>query len=356
VPGSISIGLMSACGLLGMVCLAAIGCRSTQAQAPPSIEFTRLPPAGPGSPDTLNPIEGRITGAQPGQRVVLFARSGVWWVQPLAETPFTTIQPDSHWKSSTHPGSAYAALLVEAGYKPPPTVNALPQKGGPVLAVATAEGAALVQPPLSRLHFSGYEWTVRQIPGNPGGSRNLYDVSNASVDQKGFLHLRIARGPAGWTSAEVYLPRSLGYGSYRFTISDISQLDPALTFTVSTWDDTGPSREMDIEISRWGESSGKNAQFVVQPYYIPANVVRFLAPAGRLTWSFDWEPGRVSFRAARGSPSAAASGVVFGHVFTSGVPSPGSEAVHLNFYISDTRHIALQHPVEVILEKFEYLP
>src|SRR5260370_27355956 len=107
VPGSRSIVVVKVGGLLGIICLRAVGCGSPRAQAPPSVEFTRLPPAGQGSPDILKPIEGRVTGARPGQRVVLFARSGVWWVQPLAESPFTTIQPDSQWKGSTHPGSAY---------------------------------------------------------------------------------------------------------------------------------------------------------------------------------------------------------------------------------------------------------
>jgi hypothetical protein len=55
----------------------------------PSIEFTLLPPAGQGSADLLDTIGGRVTGARPGQRIVLFARSGVWWVQPLASRPFT---------------------------------------------------------------------------------------------------------------------------------------------------------------------------------------------------------------------------------------------------------------------------
>ena len=60
----------------------------------------------------MHPIAGRVKGARKGQRIVLFARSGMWWVQPLAADPFTKIQPDSRWRSTTHPGSAYAALLV----------------------------------------------------------------------------------------------------------------------------------------------------------------------------------------------------------------------------------------------------
>jgi len=338
------------------LCLLAIGCSSPHARVPPSIEFTRLPAAGQGSPDLTDTIEGRVTGAQPGQRIVLYARSGVWWVQPLAAQPFTAIQSDFKWKNSTHPGNAYAALLVDAGYNPPLTVNVLPQKGGRVEAVATAEEPSLAPLPSTRLLFGGYEWLVRQTPGIPAGSRNVYDAANAWVDKNGFLHLRIAKTPAGWSSAEVDLSRSLGYGSYRFVVSDIAQLGPATALTISTWDDSGPYREMNIEISRWGEASGKNAQYVVQPYYVPANVVRFLAPAGVLTHMFDWEPGRVSFRTVRGSGTGANSEIVAAHVFTSGVPSPNTEAVRLNLFVFYDKRVPLEHGVEVIIEKFVYLP
>ena len=43
-------------------------------------------------------------------------------------------------------------------------------------------------------------------------------------------------------------------------------------------------------------------------------------------------------------------------VFTSGVPTPAAETVHLDLY--DFRHSrnTLQTPAEVVIEKFEYLP
>jgi hypothetical protein len=277
-------------------------------------------------------------------------------VQPLADQPFTPIQPDSKWKNSTHPGSAYAALLVDAGYTPPLTVNELPQVGGAIRAVASAEGPVLARPAPKVVHFSGYEWEVRQTVGTPGGSRNWYDPSNVSVDSQGFLHLHIAKSSTGWTSAEINLPRSLGYGSYSFVVRDTSSFEPPVVLAISTWDDSGPDRQMDVEIGRWGETAGKNAQFVVQPYYIPANVVRFLAPPGPLTYRFVWEPGRVSFATVRKSAPGRKEEVVAAHSFTSGIPSPGSESVHVNLYIFDNRRVALQHEVEVIIEKFEYLP
>jgi hypothetical protein len=84
--------------------------------------------------------------------------------------------------------------------------------------------------------------------------------------------------------------------------------------------------------------------------------VRFLAPSGRLAYSFDWQPGRVSFRTARASEFAREPNVVAAHVFTSGVPSAGAETVSMNLYIFDNRRVRLQHGVEVIIEEFEYLP
>jgi formate hydrogenlyase transcriptional activator len=81
-----------------------------------------------------------VIGARPAQQIVLYARSGAWWVQPLADRPFTKIQPDSKWKNSSHPGTEYAALLVDPGYQPPAITIELPGVGGSVAAVAVVEG------------------------------------------------------------------------------------------------------------------------------------------------------------------------------------------------------------------------
>jgi hypothetical protein len=279
---------------------------------------------------------------------VLFARSGVWWVQPLATQPYTAIQPNSEWKNSTHPGSAYAALLVDSRYRVPLVVNALPAKRGPVRAVAEVDGG----PPssaLKTLQFGGYPWEMRETSNDAGGSKNLYDPDNAWTDTRGFLHVRILKRDQGWSSAEVKLGRSLGYGSYRFVVQDVSHFEPAVVFAMFTWDDSAP-REMDIEISRWGEQEDKNAQFVIQPYLVPANTVRFSAPAGTMTYWLDWEPGRATFRTNKGNNTVAE------HVFTSGIPSPGNERIHMNLYVYGNKRNPLQHGTEVIVEKFEYLP
>src|SRR5262245_52230019 len=189
---------------------------------PPAIEFVLVPEASPGGSDRVAPISGRVTGARADQQIVLFAKSGVWWVQPLTLRPFTTIESDSTWKNIIHLGTEYAALLVDPGYRPPATTDVLPKPGGPIAAVATAKGTgSLEQRPRRTLMFSGYEWELRSISSDRGGA-NDYDPDNAWADEKGFLHLRLARRNDRWTSAEVINTRSLGYGTYAFTLRDTS--------------------------------------------------------------------------------------------------------------------------------------
>src|SRR4029077_809505 len=92
----------------------------------PAIVITKIPPAGEGDPQRMVPIAGRVDGAQPGQVVLLFAKSNVWYVQPFRNEPKTTIRGDGTWLSSTHVGAEYAALLVHDTYTPPPPLSTLP--------------------------------------------------------------------------------------------------------------------------------------------------------------------------------------------------------------------------------------
>ena len=343
--------------VLILLCILICGCRKWQSQPDLAIELTRIPPAAEGGPDKLDIIEGRVVGARPGQRIVLYARNGAWWVQPLAGEAFTKIQPNSKWVNSTHLGTEYAALLVEPGYRPPATMSELPPPGCGVVAVTTAKGGTGTA--VSKmLFFSGYEWRIRDAPSDRGGG-NDYNPSNAWTDSNGALHLRIAKVAGKWTCAEVTLTRNFGYGTYSFVVRDTSHLDPAAVFTMFTWDYAGSdpnNREMDIEVSHWGDPTTKNAQYVVKPFYIPENASRFTVPSGALTHSFRWEPGRVSFRTDRGSESGSKAPPIAEHVFTSGVPSPGVESVRMNLYIFHLVKEPLQKENEVVIEKFEYLP
>jgi len=333
-------------------------CRGGGTRPAPRIEITTIPPADKGGPDILDVIAGRVVGAAPGQRVVIFSKSRVWWVQPERQQPYTEIQADSTWKSPTHVGMEYAALLVDAAYVPPTSVEVLPKEGEGVLAVTVVAGDASRSVVRPTVQFSGYEWVVRAAPSDRGG-RNAYDPKNAWTDENGALHLRIAGQAPDWTCAEVGLTRRLGYGLYRFVVREVAHLEPAAILSFFTWD--GPAvqehhREMGVEITRWGKPADKNAQYAIQPYHVPDNVARFEAPAGVLTHWLRWEPGRATFRTARGASADPAAAIVAEHVFTERVPAPGNEQVRMNLYAYRRGEKSLEHGAEVVIEKFEYLP
>jgi len=132
------------CFLLGGCQVSGTGTRITG----PAIEFTSVPTVSAsdaaGDPSKLTPIKGRVIGARPGQQIVLYARALddrgqlTWFVQPLVKEPSTKIQSNSSWRNTTHPGSEYAALLVESGFQPPGTTRSLPTQG--VVAAAITQG------------------------------------------------------------------------------------------------------------------------------------------------------------------------------------------------------------------------
>ena len=351
--------ILGAIVFLGAVAL--VGCRSENALETPSITFTRIPPAAQGGRERVDTISGRITAARPGQRIVVYAKSGPWWVQPWPEQPFIPIKSDSTWSTQTHLGYEYAALLVNADYHPAPTIDVAPTMGSSVVALKIAKGVgSLPDFPTAPLRFSGHDWKIRTVSAARGGLNNLYDADNAWTDESGALHLRISHKPAGWTCAHVALARSLGYGTYNFVVRDTARLDPAVVLSLHTFDEWASDqyfRELDVEIGRWGHAASReNAQFGIQPFYVPGNLARFTEPPGKITYSMLWEPGRAVFKAFRGSSVQPGAHPFYEHTFTAGVPSPGQELLVAMFYIVASKQSPLQNNTEVVIDRFEYLP
>jgi len=341
-----------------IACLVAC-CLSGCSKADPAVEFTTVPAADNGGPDKLGPVAGRVVGGRPNQRIVLFARSGnAWWVQPFRSQPFTTIEQDSTWKSTIHLGREYAALLVEPDYRPSVTMESLPSPGAGVVAVATTKGSgSWVPPPTKTLTFSGYEWTIVQTRLDRHGPNDC-DARNVWVDQAGNLHLLLAEREGHWTSAGLILDRPLGYGTYLFTVRDTSQLDSAAALSMYTWDSGADvdHRELNISIGTWGSSRNKNAQYVLQQETVAENVFRFSAPSGRLTHAFRWQPDHALFTTVRGGDATLAGQEVARREFTAGVPTPATATVRLNLLYVRESQIPPAGNVEVVLEKFVYLP
>jgi hypothetical protein len=146
-----------------------------EASSKPGIAISHVPQRGAG-PEGMRTIAGTVSGVGTRRvRVVLFARTNTWYVQPYAASPYTAIGTDGKWQTQTHLGDEYAALLVEATYKPPAMTDTLPEVDGPVLAIATVaantkgeESAWLPTQSSSAnntrsrtIRFSGYTWKVK---------------------------------------------------------------------------------------------------------------------------------------------------------------------------------------------------
>ena len=345
------------CLMLAVMLLA--GCAPRNVPSKRVLEITQVPVASLGGPDQMDSIEGRVSNAKPGEQIVLYAHSGVWWIQPLANQPYTKIQSDSTWSNLTHLGTEYAAVLVESGYRPESKLVSLPSEGNGVAAVTVIKGRAGAPVATATIHFSGYDWTARGTVSDHGGEPNQYSPANVWTDQKGYLHLRMGQRDGRWSCAEVSLNRSLGYGTYEFVVQDSADLRPSAVLGMFTWDDVRSAdlhNELDIEVSRWGDPKGNNAQYVVQPFYAPENLSRFTAPAGVLTYTLRWEPGTVSFKTVNGSSSGSEGKPISDHVFTAGIPAPAHETIHIDFYDFHHSEGSSQQPSEAVIEKFEFRP
>jgi hypothetical protein len=338
--------------------LALPGCHMQPQDAKPTIQITHMPVASLGGPKAMDYIEGKVSGARSGDRVVLYAHSEVWWLQPFRNAAFTNIQPDSTWRNSTHLGTEYAAMLVETGYRPPAKLGAIPDAGNGVRASTLVKGTGPAVAPKT-LHFSGYEWIVQEAENDTAGETQSYEPGNAWVDQKGYLHVRMGERDGHWYGAELHTARSFGYGSYRFVVQNSGQLDASGTLRFFLYDlliaKESRNDELDIEISRWDNQSVTNARYVVQPFYVAGNSEKFNVPAGELTHLLQWEPGKASFKTMRGTLDPSKQ-TVDEKVFTAGVPVPANHKVYIDLLdFLHSRHPSKQ-PTEVVIEKFDYLP
>src|SRR5260370_2065534 len=152
------------------------GCHSSSRNSAPTVAFSKVAAAYQESPYKTDIterdyktdiIDGRVTEARPGQRIVLYAKTdGRWGVCRQSGQPFTNIESDGRWKGSVHLGIQYAALLVDPTYIPPEQTESLPIVGNGVvaLAVVNGEGAAPALPSPKILNFYGYEGTTSPRP------------------------------------------------------------------------------------------------------------------------------------------------------------------------------------------------
>src|SRR5882757_5537633 len=139
--------------LLLVFCVVLTGCHSSPKKSAPTVAFSKVPAAYQESPYKTDIterdyktdiIDGRVTGARPGQRIALYAKTdGRWGLCRQSDQPFANIESDGRWKASVHLGLQYAALLVDPTYDPPEQTESLPIVGNGVVALAVVNGEGL---------------------------------------------------------------------------------------------------------------------------------------------------------------------------------------------------------------------
>jgi hypothetical protein len=106
-----------------------------------AVRITTIPPRGAGD-KRMETIRGAASGFDPAsQRIVIFSKTNVWWVQPYVAAPYTGLKQDGSFATEIHLGYRYAALLVDKSFVAQPTMADLPALGNGVVAMTIVEAA-----------------------------------------------------------------------------------------------------------------------------------------------------------------------------------------------------------------------
>ena len=336
----------------------------------PEISLTSVPAMG-----SSNDLSGLVTNVAPaGYRVAVYIYVLGWWDKPSDAAPLTVIRNDRTWTCDITTGGAdayatkIAAFLVPQGYTPPQAHGTLT-----LPAALDANSVAKIitdRPSQNAFHWCGYDWDVKNSGSflfGPGPNLFSDTSQNVWVDGSGRLHLRITFRNGQWQCAEVISRRAFGYGTYRFFLDSAADaLDPNVVLGLFTYDDdptaTGGHREIDVELSRWGNAADPtNAQFVVQPYNLSGHLTRWTIPAGATptTDSFTWSNGRVDFVSHHGTsapPPVSVPQIAAWSNTGASVPVPGDERVHLNLWLFTGAAPANGQETEIVISRFAFVP
>lgn len=321
-----------------------------------------------GGPEPVNcPASIRIIGLQPGDdtvhgtaypgntpstKVVLWAKTNSWYVQPLVTEPYTYIQSDCSWTNFTHPWDRIVALLVDTSYVPGSI-----RDYHPAIDPGVVCWDEYPNPSLKFIDWSGYRWRIKNADlVGPGPNYFSHDTANVLIDLDDRLHLSIDFRDGNWYCAEIVLDHSLGYGVYSFKLdSRVDNLDFNTIFAGFIYETV--DEEFDIEFSQ-RLADPYNAQYVAQPWYATGNIEFFNMPGSNQTsHSFEWRSDRIVFTSWNGHSASPAPGDII-HTWTytgEDIPAPGGERMIFNLYLYGGESPVQGVGDEVIITSFEYV-
>lgn len=299
--------------------------------------------------DTVNGIANVLDTSK--IKVVLWAKTDRWYVQPSVASPYTIIQSDGSWSNSTYSWNRMIALLVDSSYVPGSIRNYHPS-----LDPGVAGWDEYPDKSIRSINWSGYRWQVKtgDLVG-PGPNYFSDDTANVWIDQQDRLHLRIDHRDNRWYCAEVVLDHSLEYGLYTIKLdSRVDSLDYNTIFSPFIYETT--DQEFDIEFSQ-RLADPFNAQYVIQPWYNSGNIEFFNMPGSTQTsHSFEWRSDRIVFSSWNGHADTSTPGTLI-HTWTytgADITIPGGERMIFNLYLYGGDPPTQGTGDEVIIKFFEY--
>lgn len=287
-----------------------------------------------------------------GARVVLWAKTDRWYVQPSIANPYTIVRSDGTWSSFTYPWDRMVALLVDSTYEPGSVRDYHPALDAGVICFDEYPEKSVRQ-----ILWSEYLWRVKagDMIG-PGPNYFSDGETNVWVDQKDRLHLKYDYRDNRWYCAEVVLDHSLGYGVYTFKLdSRVDNLDYNTTFAGFIYETI--NQEFDMEFSQRLVTDSFDAQYVAQPWYTPGNIEVFKMSVGSQTsHSFEWRPNQIICHSWNGHADYPTPATLI-HTWTytgDDIPQPGGERMRFNLYLHSGDPPVEGTADEVVIESFDY--
>jgi len=309
------------------------------------IRIVNLQPGSSTVNGTANVFDTALT------RVVLWAKTDRWYVQPSVSEPYTIIQGNGVWFNSTYPWDRMVALLVDSGYVPGSIRDYHPAMDPGVIS-----WDEYPEKSVRYINWSDYCWRVKtgDLVG-PGPNYFSDDTVNVRIDQEYRLHLKIDYSDGRWYCAEIVLDRPMGYGKYLFKLeSRVDSLDYNAIFAGFIYEMI--NQEFDIEFSQ-RLAIPFNAQYVAQPWDTPGNIERFQMSNSSLTsHSFEWLPDRIICNSWNGHADAPTPATQI-HTWTytgPDIPSPTDERMIFNLYLFGGDPPVQGVGDEVIVTSFEF--
>ncbi len=226
--------------------------------------------------------------------------------------------------------------------------------------MTTAAGA-------ERLRFAGHEFEVKAGRGL-GPGPNDWSSSQAFIDGKGRLHLKLSPKNGRWVAGEASSVERFGFGVYEIEYEgDIEALDPNVVFGFFNYPtaDVGPdaTREIDVEFARWGERGNRALNYTVWPVEPGRRYghrsLDFFRSVRRSLHRFVWSRKSVAYESVEldrdGRPERRRS-------WTFRPDKPGKSIaaepmpIHFNLWAFRGRPPTDGKPVEVVVRRFSFTP